>query len=78
MAQFTYRDMRAILTGGTGFIRFTCWRSKIELRPLLHDDPRRRRPGITDVKATLGWEQTVALEDSLARMIAYFRQRLAA
>ena len=77
MAQFTYRDKRVILTGGTGFIRFT-WRSRIELRPLRHDDPRRRRPGITDVKATLGWEQTVALEDSLARMIAYFRQRLAA
>jgi dTDP-glucose 4,6-dehydratase len=47
--------------------------SPIDFRPLPEDDPKTRQPDITRARAILGWEPRVALEEGLARTIAYFR-----
>jgi nucleoside-diphosphate-sugar epimerase len=44
--------------------------------PISEDDPRRRCPDIAKARALLSWEPHIALEDGLARTIAWFRQRL--
>ena len=46
--------------------------SKLVSRPAPEDDPQRRKPDITRAQTTLGWGPTVALEDGLAKTIAYF------
>jgi nucleoside-diphosphate-sugar epimerase len=42
------------------------------------DDPARRRPDIGRARTELGWEPRVALDDGLAKTIAYFREVTAA
>jgi UDP-glucuronate decarboxylase len=37
------------------------------------DDPRQRRPDITQAKEKLGWEPRIHLEEGLERTIHYFR-----
>jgi len=60
-------------------IRLTASRSKLMFRPLPADDPRQRKPDIALAQGMLGgWRPTVALEEGLARTIAYFRRRLVA
>jgi UDP-glucuronate decarboxylase len=51
-------------------------RSKVIHKPLPVDDPRRRRPDITQAKAVLGWSPKVELAVGLQRTIAYFDQQL--
>src|SRR5204862_1544189 len=46
----------------------------IEFRPLPEDDPKVRRPDITQARTILGWEPRVPLEEGLARTIEYFRR----
>jgi len=41
--------------------------------PLPADDPARRKPDISRARELLGWEPTVALNEGLARTVAYFR-----
>ncbi|SBW09634.1 NAD-dependent epimerase/dehydratase [uncultured Alphaproteobacteria bacterium] len=48
-------------------------RSKLVFKPLPADDPTQRKPDITRAKESLGWEPKVALEEGLAKTIAYFR-----
>jgi nucleoside-diphosphate-sugar epimerase len=36
-------------------------------------DPLQRRPDITLIKETYGWEPTISLREGLTRMIAFFR-----
>ena len=57
-------------------IRMTGSSSQIVHRPLPVDDPKVRRPDITRARTILGWEPKVALEEGLAKTIAYFRQTL--
>ena len=45
-------------------------------KPLPCDDPRQRRPDISQAKALLGWEPKVQLDEGLERTIAYFRSLL--
>jgi len=40
------------------------------------DDPRQRKPDITNAKELLGWEPKVKLRDGLPLMEEDFRQRL--
>jgi dTDP-glucose 4,6-dehydratase len=40
----------------------------------LGDDPQRRRPDIQRARELLGWEPQVAVEEGLARTIAYFEE----
>lgn len=51
--------------------------SELVLRPLPQDDPRRRKPDITQAQSALGWSPRVPLEDGLARTITYFRDVIA-
>ncbi len=57
-------------------IDFTGSSSKLELKPLPHDDPTRRRPDISYAKKHLGWEPEVKLDDGLRKTIEYFEQTL--
>jgi len=59
-------------------VAMTGSRSAIVHRPLPVDDPMQRCPDITKAEAELGWRPRIALEDGLARTIAYFDQLLAA
>jgi UDP-glucuronate decarboxylase len=58
-------------------IRLTGSHSRIVYRDLPQDDPLQRCPDITRARADLGWEPGVALDDGLARTIAYFQHMLA-
>jgi dTDP-glucose 4,6-dehydratase len=51
-------------------------RSQIIYRPLPEDDPRQRRPDITQARTLLGWEPRVALGEGLVKTIEYFRGKL--
>ena len=56
----------------TLIIELTGSSSKLVHRPLPQDDPRQRRPDITQARAVLGWEPTTPLVEGLTRTIAYF------
>ncbi len=58
-------------------LRLTGSKSRIVFRPLPQDDPMQRCPDITQARAVLGWEPTVALDQGLERTIAYFDHLLA-
>ena len=47
-------------------------RSRLEFRPLPADDPKQRQPDVTLARDRLGWAPAVALDEGLARTIAYF------
>ena len=55
-------------------VRLAASASTIEFRPLPVDDPRQRRPDITNARELLGWKPEVALEDGLSRTLEYFRR----
>jgi UDP-glucuronate decarboxylase len=59
-------------------IHLTGSRSTLVTAPLPEDDPLQRQPVITLAQEVLGWQPTVALDQGLARTIAYFRQLIAA
>ena len=56
----------------TQVIEMTNSKSKIVHLPLPQDDPKQRKPDITEAKAQLGWEPKVPLKDGLEKTIAYF------
>jgi UDP-glucuronate decarboxylase len=55
-------------------IRLTGSNSELVFKPLPQDDPKQRQPDITQARAELGWEPTMALEDGLKKTIEYFRK----
>ena len=57
-------------------IELTGSKSTIVYKPLPQDDPQVRQPDITKARKILGWEPEVALEEGLARTIAYFDEKL--
>ena len=57
-------------------IALTGSRSRIVEKPLPVDDPRVRQPDITRARTILGWEPKVALDEGLAKTLAYFRLKL--
>jgi UDP-glucuronate decarboxylase len=59
-------------------IAMTGSQSRIVHRPLPQDDPLQRCPDIDMARALLDWEPRIALEDGLARTIAYFEGLLSA
>ena len=54
-------------------LRLTGSQSKLIHMPLPQDDPKQRCPDISKAKQLLNWEPSIALEQGLARTIAYFR-----
>ncbi|KAG2499378.1 hypothetical protein HYH03_002953 [Edaphochlamys debaryana] len=48
----------------------------IEFRENTADDPKCRKPDITKIKTTLGWEPVVPLREGLTRMVDDFKKRL--
>lgn len=48
-------------------------KSKLIMKPLPNDDPKRRRPNIAKARAKLGWEPKVTLKEGLTKTIEYFR-----
>ncbi len=59
-------------------IALTGARSRIIHRPLPQDDPMQRCPDIGLARSLLAWTPRVALEDGLARTIAYFEAMIRA
>jgi UDP-glucuronate decarboxylase len=57
-------------------IAMTGSRSHIVHRPLPPDDPRHRRPDISQAQELLGWQPTVTLTEGLQKTIAYFEHLL--
>ena len=57
-------------------LRLTGSQSKIDYRPLPEDDPKVRRPDISQARSVLGWEPLVELEAGLQKTIPYFRKRV--
>jgi UDP-glucuronate decarboxylase len=69
--EFTMIELAQLISGLTGS------RSKIVHRPLPEDDPRQRRPDISEAQRLLNWHPTVSLEQGLKATIEYFEKLLA-
>lgn len=54
-------------------IALTGSKSEISYLPLPQDDPKQRRPDITQAQEKLDWQPTIALDEGLTRTIEYFR-----
>jgi UDP-glucuronate decarboxylase len=50
--------------------------SQIVYKPLPQDDPRQRKPDISNAKSILHWEPRTSLEEGLKKTIVYFKQVL--
>ncbi|MCL2260226.1 MAG: SDR family oxidoreductase [Fibromonadales bacterium] len=57
-------------------IKLTGSKSKIIKEPLPSDDPKQRKPDISNAKKILEWEPKINLEEGLALTIEYFRRGL--
>ena len=51
-------------------------KAEIVFRENTADDPGRRKPDISKIKTTLGWEPTVPLKEGLQNMVDDFTKRL--
>jgi UDP-glucuronate decarboxylase len=68
--EFTIRALAELI------IKLTGTKSRIRFEPLPSDDPRQRRPDISEAKLTLKWEPTIQLREGLTKTIAYFENTL--
>lgn len=68
--EFTIRQL------AENIIELTGSKSKLVYRPLPADDPRQRKPDITNAKKLLDWEPSTPLRDGLVKTIAYFEDLL--
>ena len=68
--EFTMRQLAELI------LELTDSRSKIVHRALPQDDPRQRRPDISEAQRFLGWQPTVPLRDGLVKTIHYFEELL--
>ena len=50
--------------------------SRLVFLPLPSDDPRQRRPDISQAREILGWEPKIDLKSGLEKTIAYFRNQM--
>jgi len=68
--EFTIRSLAERVVALTGS------KSRLVFRPLPADDPMQRQPDIARARERLGWEPKVALDEGLARTVAYFETLL--
>ena len=64
--EFTMLDLAKMIIDITGSS------SKLIFQKLPKDDPKQRRPDITQAKKKLGWEPKISLEKGLIETIKYF------
>lgn len=57
-------------------LQLTNGKSKLVHMPLPKDDPKVRKPDITNARQTLHWEPKVGLDEGLRQTINYFKQML--
>ena len=57
-------------------VDLTASRSKIVHRPLPQDDPRQRKPDISEAERVLGWRPATPLKEGLTKTISYFEELL--
>lgn len=57
-------------------IKLTNSNSKIVSMPLPPDDPKQRRPDITNAKNILGWQPRIDIEQGLLKTIEYFEKKV--
>jgi UDP-glucuronate decarboxylase len=69
--EFTIRELADLV------IELTGARSKIVHERLPSDDPKQRRPDISQARETLGWQPRTQLREGLGKTIAYFEALLA-
>jgi len=65
-------DERTIQNLAELIVELTDSGSGIVYEPLPPQDPKVRRPDISNARSELGWEPTISLEDGLERSIDYF------
>ena len=65
--EFTVAELAELVLEMTGS------RSPIHRKPLPQDDPKVRRPDISNARAALAWEPKVPLREGLVRTIEYFK-----
>lgn len=70
--EFSIREL------GEKIIAMTGSPSLLGMLPLPEDDPKQRKPDISQAKQLLGWEPHISLDEGLQRTIADFRKRLTA
>ncbi len=58
-------------------LKLTGSKSVIKYFPLPQDDPKMRRPDISQAKEKLGWQPSIDLEEGLDKTIAYFKKKIA-
>src|SRR5262245_63355710 len=68
--EFTIRQLAELVIEMTGAS------SKIKSQPLPQDDPKQRRPDISQAKSLLNWEPKIQLRDGLKKTIDYFDKLL--
>jgi UDP-glucuronate decarboxylase len=68
--EFTIRELAELI------VKLTGTKSKLRFEPLPSDDPRQRRPDISEAKSTLKWEPKTQLLEGLTKTIAYFENIL--
>jgi len=66
--EFTVKELAETVKEMTGSA------APIVYKPLPEDDPKVRRPDITQARSRLGWSPKVALKDGLSSTIEYFRK----
>jgi UDP-glucuronate decarboxylase len=66
----------SILELASTVIELTGSRSRIIHRPLPQDDPRQRRPDISQANQLLSWAPRTSLNDGLIKTISYFEELL--
>ncbi len=67
-----------ILECATEILAVTGSKSKIAFKPLPQDDPKQRRPDITQARTLLGWEPKVQLQEGLRLSLPYFQNAVGA
>ena len=68
--EFTIRQLAELVIEMTGAS------SKIKSQPLPQDDPKQRRPDISQAKSLLNWEPQIQLREGLKKTIDYFDRLL--
>lgn len=68
--EFTIMQLAKIVT------KLASSKARIEFKPLPQDDPRQRKPDISQAKKLLKWEPEIELKEGLKRTISWFQEHI--